>query len=203
MAPVSGAKDRARTLGGAHLADLSHLRDPTVCGIAVEVGPHHQAAMNTPQRCWRSAVLYIRLCFWRRAVPCSGGNIWPAGRILNAALQLQAEPALPGRCLSPNIVLDLVLIAGCRMGVAVAIATDISASWCPSSLPCAFWMWWRTITVRDGKGSARAQKDLWSVSSTRWPARTGIQNMVISLSNVLVQVKITAAALLWQVAAHI
>lgn len=120
-----GAKDRE----GAHTAVHTSLALSailgailTVCGIAVSRAL--LTAMNTPAEVLEDAVLYMRLYF--------GGVLFSvvynmAAGILNAAGNSKRSLLYLGVASITNIVLDLVLIAGCKMGVAgAAIATDIS-----------------------------------------------------------------------------
>ena len=120
-----GAKDRE----GAHTAVHTSLALSailgailTVCGIAVSRAL--LTAMNTPAEVLEDAVLYMRLYF--------GGVLFSvvynmAAGILNAAGNSKRSLLYLGAASITNIVLDLVLIAGCKMGVAgAAIATDIS-----------------------------------------------------------------------------
>ena len=120
-----GAKDRE----GAHTAVHTSLALSailgailTVCGVAVSRAL--LTAMNTPAEVLEDAVLYMRLYF--------GGVLFSvvynmAAGILNAAGNSKRSLLYLGVASITNIVLDLVLIAGCKMGVAgAAIATDIS-----------------------------------------------------------------------------
>ena len=106
----------------------------TVCGIAVSRAL--LTAMNTPAEVLEDAVLYMRLYF--------GGVLFSvvynmAAGILNAASSNSKRSLLYlGVASITNIVLDLILIAGCKMGVAgAAIATDISQL-VSCVLSCAF-----------------------------------------------------------------
>ena len=120
-----GAKDRE----GAHTAVHTSLALSailgailTVCGIAVSRAL--LTAMNTPAEVLEDAVLYMRLYF--------GGVLFSvvynmAAGILNAAGNSKRSLLYLGVASITNIVLDLVLIAGCKMGVAgAAIATVVS-----------------------------------------------------------------------------
>ena len=108
-----------------------------------------------------------------------------AAGILNAAGNSQRSLIYLGCASITNIILDLVLIAGLRMGVeGAAIATDISQL-VSCILSLRFLMRVEDdyrVTLRkirpDAKMSARI---------IRVGLPTGIQNMVISFSNVLVQ----------------
>ena len=109
-----GAKDRE----GAHTAVHTSLALSailgailTVCGIAVSRAL--LTAMNTPAEVLEDAVLYMRLYF--------GGVLFSvvynmAAGILNAAGNSKRSLLYLGAASITNIVLDLVLIAGCKMG---------------------------------------------------------------------------------------
>ena len=120
-----GAKDRE----GAHIAVHTSLALSailgailTVCGVAVSRAL--LTAMNTPAEVLEDAVLYMRLYF--------GGVLFSvvynmAAGILNAAGNSKRSLLYLGAASITNIVLDLVLIAGCKMGVAgAAIATVLA-----------------------------------------------------------------------------
>ena len=132
-----GAKDRE----GAHTAVHTSLALSailgailTVCGIAVSRAL--LTAMNTPAEVLEDAVLYMRLYF--------GGVLFSvvynmAAGILNAAEQLQAEPALPGRCLHhQHRPRPCSRSPDARWAWPVRPLPPISASWCPVCSPCAF-----------------------------------------------------------------
>ena len=181
-----GAKDRE----GAHTAVHTSLALSailgailTVCGIAVSRAL--LTAMNTPAEVLEDAVLYIRLYF--------GGVLFSvvynmAAGILNAAGNSKRSLLYLGVASVTNIVLDLVLIAGCKMGVAgAAIATDIS-----QLVSCVLSLRFLMRVEDDYRVTAkevRVHKKM-AVRIIKVGLPTGIQNMVISLSNVLVQVSV-------------
>ena len=181
-----GAKDRE----GAHTAVHTSLALSailgailTVCGIAVSRAL--LTAMNTPAEVLEDAVLYMRLYF--------GGVLFSvvynmAAGILNAAGNSKRSLLYLGAASITNIVLDLVLIAGCKMGVAgAAIATDIS-----QLVSCVLSLRFLMRVEDDYRVTAkevRVHKQM-AVRIIKVGLPTGIQNMVISLSNVLVQVSV-------------
>ena len=131
------------------------------------------------------AVLYMRLYF--------GGVLFSvvynmAAGILNAAGNSKRSLLYLGAASITNIVLDLVLIAGCKMGVAgAAIATDIS-----QLVSCVLSLRFLMRVEDDYRVTAkevRVHKKM-AVRIIKVGLPTGIQNMVISLSNVLVQVSV-------------
>lgn len=154
-----------------------------MCGIAVSRAL--LTAMNTPAEVLEDAVLYMRLYF--------GGVLFSvvynmAAGILNAAGNSKRSLLYLGAASITNIVLDLVLIAGCKMGVAgAAIATDIS-----QLVSCVLSLRFLMRVEDDYRVTAkevRVHKKM-AVRIIKVGLPTGIQNMVISLSNVLVQVSV-------------
>ena len=155
----------------------------TVGGVAC--GRALLVAMNTPAEVLADAVTYIRIYF--------GGVLFSvvynmAAGILNAAGNSKRSLLYLGVASITNIVLDLVLIAGCRMGVAgAAIATDIS-----QLVSCVLSLRFLMRVEDDYRVTAkevRVHKKM-AVRIIKVGLPTGIQNMVISLSNVLVQVSV-------------
>ena len=183
-----GAKDRE----GAHTAVHTSLALSailgailTVCGIAVSRAL--LTAMNTPAEVLEDAVLYMRLYF--------GGVLFSvvynmAAGILNAAGNSKRSLLYLGVASVTNIVLDLVLIAGCKMGVAgAAIATDIS-----QLVSCVLSLRFLMRVEDDYRVTAkevRVHKKM-AVRIIKVGLPTGIQNMVISFSNVLVQASVNS-----------
>ena len=178
-----GAKDRE----GAHTAVHTSLALSailgtilTVCGIAVSRAL--LTAMNTPAEVLEDAVLYIRLYF--------GGVLFSVvynmtAGILNAAGNSRRSLVYLAAASVTNIVLDLVLIAGLKMGVAgAAIATDLS-----QLVSCVLSL--RFLMKTDDAchvelSGIRLHRSM-AGRIIRVGLPTGIQNMVISISNVLVQ----------------
>ena len=155
----------------------------TVGGVAC--GRALLVAMNTPAEVLADAVTYIRIYF--------GGVLFSvvynmAAGILNAAGNSKRSLLYLGVASITNIVLDLVLIAGCKMGVAgAAIATDIS-----QLVSCVLSLRFLMRVEDDYRVTAkevRVHKKM-AVRIIKVGLPTGIQNMVISLSNVLVQVSV-------------
>ena len=155
----------------------------TVGGVAC--GRALLVAMNTPAEVLADAVTYIRIYF--------GGVLFSVvynmtAGILNAAGNSKRSLLYLGVASITNIVLDLVLIAGCKMGVAgAAIATDIS-----QLVSCVLSLRFLMRVEDDYRVTAkevRVHKKM-AVRIIKVGLPTGIQNMVISLSNVLVQVSV-------------
>ena len=181
-----GAGDHKETREAVHTA----LAIAVVMGLLLTVGGVAcgralLVAMNTPAEVLADAVTYIRIYF--------GGVLFSvvynmAAGILNAAGNSKRSLLYLGAASITNIVLDLVLIAGCKMGVAgAAIATDIS-----QLVSCVLSLRFLMRVEDDYRVMAkevRVHKKM-AVRIIKVGLPTGIQNMVISLSNVLVQVSV-------------
>ena len=139
-------------------------------------------AMNTPAEVMGDAVTYLRLYF--------GGVLFSVvynmtAGILNAAGNSRRSLVYLAAASVTNIVLDLVLIAGLKMGVAgAAIATDLS-----QLVSCVLSL--RFLMKTDDAchvelSGIRLHRSM-AGRIIRVGLPTGIQNMVISISNVLVQ----------------
>ena len=125
VAQYLGAKDRE----DAQIAVHTSLAIAAILGVVLTVGGILVCRsllvwMNTPAEVLEDAVTYMRIYF--------GGVLFSviynmAAGILNAAGNSQRSLIYLGCASITNIILDLVLIAGLRMGVeGAAIATDIS-----------------------------------------------------------------------------
>ena len=181
-----GAGDHKETREAVHTA----LAIAVVMGLLLTVGGVAcgralLVAMNTPAEVLADAVTYIRIYF--------GGVLFSVvynmtAGILNAAGNSKRSLLYLGVASITNIVLDLVLIAGCKMGVAgAAIATDIS-----QLVSCVLSLRFLMRVEDDYRVTAkevRVHKKM-AVRIIKVGLPTGIQNMVISLSNVLVQVSV-------------
>ena len=183
-----GAKDRE----GAHTAVHTSLALSailgtilTVCGIAVSRAL--LTAMNTPAEVLEDAVLYIRLYF--------GGVLFSVvynmtAGILNAAGNSRRSLVYLAWASVTNIVLDLVFIVIFRMGVAgAAIATDISQL--VSCVLSLRFLMKSEDACRVELSAIRLHRKM-AGRMIRVGLPTGIQNMVISFSNVLVQASVNS-----------
>ena len=183
-----GAKDRE----GAHTAVHTSLALSailgailTVCGIAVSRAL--LTAMNTPAEVLEDAVLYIRLYF--------GGVLFSVvynmtAGILNAAGNSRRSLVYLAWASVTNIVLDLVFIVGLRMGVAgAAIATDLSQL--VSCVLSLRFLMKSEDACRVELSAIRLHRKM-AGRIIRGGLPTGIQNMVISFSNVLVQASVNS-----------
>ena len=183
-----GAKDRE----GAHTAVHTSLALSailgailTVCGIAVSRAL--LTAMNTPAEVLEDAVLYMRLYF--------GGVLFSvvynmAAGILNAAGNSRRSLVYLAWASVTNIVLDFVFIVGLRMGVAgAAIATDLSQL--VSCVLSLRFLMKSEDACRVELSAIRLHRKM-AGRIIRVGLPTGIQNMVISFSNVLVQASVNS-----------
>ncbi len=186
VAQFLGAKDRKE----AQLAVHTSLAIAVVMGLVLTIGGIAcgralLVAMNTPAEVLGDAVTYIRIYF--------GGVLFSvvynmAAGILNAAGNSRRSLIYLAWASVTNIVLDLVFIVGLKMGVAgAAIATDISQL-VSCVLSLRFLMQVNDdyrVTLRQ----IRLHKRM-AARIIRVGLPTGIQNMVISFSNVLVQASV-------------
>ena len=138
--------------------------------------------MDTPAEVLEDAVTYMQIYF--------GGVLFSvvynmAAGILNAAGNSQRSLLYLGIASGTNILLDLVLIAGLKMGVAgAAIATDVS-----QLVSCVLSLGFLMRVNDDCRVTAKEIKVHKKMAARiiKVGLPTGIQNMVISLSNILVQ----------------
>lgn len=180
----------ARKSAKVHTAVHTSFAIALILGIILTIGGIWSAWpmiqwMHTPEEVMGDSAVYLQIYF--------GGVIFNvlynmASGILNAVGN--SKRSLFYLCCASvtNIVLDLVLVIGLRMGVAgAAIATDIS-QFVSSMLAIAYLM--RTkedyqLVLR----KIRIQKKM-AVHIIKIGLPAGIQNMVISLSNVLLQASV-------------
>ena len=178
-----GAKDKKETRIAVHTS----LAIAAILGLILTVGGIAVSRsllvwMNTPEEVLGDAVTYMKLYF--------GGVLFSvvynmAAGILNAAGNSRRSVLYLACASITNIILDLVLIAGLKMGVAgAAIATDIS-----QLVSCVLSLRFLMKVDADYKVELSAIRPDQRMTSRiiRIGLPTGIQNMVISFSNVLVQ----------------
>ncbi len=186
VAQFIGAKDNKSTHDAVHTAFFI----ATVLGIVLTVGgvifsPTILRLMNTPDDVIKDSVTYLRLY--------SCGLIFNvlynmAAGILNAAGNSKRSLIYLAYASVTNIVLDLILIGVLKMGVAgAAIATDIS-----QVVSCMLAMKFLMnisenyrVNIRQISFNKKMAKRVIKIGLP-----TGIQNMVISFSNILVQASI-------------
>ena len=188
VAQYLGAKDRADTQLAVHTA----LAISVVMGLILTIGGVACGRallewMNTPAEVLEDAVTYIRIYF--------GGVLFSVvynmiAGILNAAGNSRRSLIYLAYASLTNILLDLVFIVGLKMGVAgAAIATDIS-----QLVSCLLSLRFLLrveddyrVRLRDIRLHGRM-----ALRIIRVGLPTGIQNMVISFSNVLVQASVNS-----------
>ena len=188
VAQYLGAKDRADTQLAVHTA----LAISVVMGLILTIGGVACGRallewMNTPAEVLEDAVTYIRIYF--------GGVLFSVvynmiAGILNAAGNSRRSLIYLAYASLTNILLDLIFIVGLKMGVAgAAIATDIS-----QLVSCLLSLRFLLrveddyrVRLRDIRLHGRM-----ALRIIRVGLPTGIQNMVISFSNVLVQASVNS-----------
>lgn len=188
VAQYLGAKDREDAQRAVHTA----LALAVLLGLILTIGGILVSralltAMDTPAEVLEDAVTYMQIYF--------GGVLFSivynmAAGILNAAGNSQRSLLYLGIASGTNILLDLVLIAGLRMGVAgAAIATDIS-----QLVSCVLALRFLMRVQDDYRVTAREIRvhGKMAVRIIKVGLPTGIQNMVISFSNVLVQASVNS-----------
>lgn len=138
--------------------------------------------MNTPEEVLTDAVTYLRLY--------SAGMVFNvvynmAAGILNAAGNSKRSLGYLAIASVTNLILDLVFIVGMKTGIAgAAIATNIG-----QMISCLLAIWFLVRTQTDYKVYLNKIKIHKSTAELiiKIGLPTGFQNMVISLSNILVQ----------------
>ena len=183
VAQYLGAKDREDAQRAVHTA----LALAVLLGLILTIGGILVSralltAMDTPAEVLEDAVTYMQIYF--------GGVLFSvvynmAAGILNAAGNSQRSLLYLGIASGTNILLDLVLIAGLKMGVAgAAIATDVS-----QLVSCVLSLGFLMRVNDDYRVTAKEIKVHKKMAARiiKVGLPTGIQNMVISLSNILVQ----------------
>lgn len=138
--------------------------------------------MNTPEEVLTDAVTYLRLY--------SAGMVFNviynmAAGILNAAGNSKRSLGYLAIASVTNLILDLVFIVGMKMGIAgAAIATNIG-----QMISCVLAIWFLVRAQTDYKVYFNKIKIHKSTAGLiiKIGLPTGFQNMVISLSNILVQ----------------
>lgn len=141
--------------------------------------------MNTPDDVLADSVTYLQIYF--------GGVLFNvlynmASGILNAAGNTKRSLLYLGYASITNIILDIILVEVCDMGVAgAAIATDISQL--VSSILAIVYLTRIKADYRIQLNKIRIHK-VHAMQIIRVGLPAGIQNMVISFSNVLVQASV-------------
>ena len=176
VAQYLGAKDRKEAQEAVHTS----LALAAILGLILTVGGilisrSLLMAMDTPAEVLEDAVTYMQIYF--------GGVLFSvvynmAAGILNAAGNSQRSLLYLGIASGTNILLDLVLIAGLKMGVAgAAIATDVS-----QLVSCVLSLGFLMRVNDDYRVTAKEIKVHKKMAARiiKVGLPTGIQNMVIS-----------------------
>lgn len=181
-----GAGDTKRVHRAVHTAaTIALLLGVMLTGAGIALSRVLLVAMDTPTAVLNDSVLYLRIY--------AGGFLFNvvynmATGILNAAGNSRRPLLYLGAASVTNIVLDLVLIEGCKMGVAgAAVATDVSQL--ISCLLAVSYLLRVKSDYRIRVKSLCLDGDM-ARRIVRVGLPTGIQNMVISFSNVLVQTSV-------------
>ena len=183
IAQYYGANDKKRVQDAVHTTlAIAVVTGAILSIVGIVASPLLLQWMGTPKEVMPNSVLYLRIFF--------GGLVFNviynmAAGILNAVGNSKRSLIYLAIASVSNIVLDLVFVMGLHMGVAgVAIATDIS-----QVLSSIFIL--RFLTRVDEPYRAELKKIRWDVPMANRIIKiglpTGIQNMVISFSNVLIQ----------------
>ncbi|MDO4293061.1 MAG: MATE family efflux transporter [Eubacteriales bacterium] len=178
-----GAQNREGVQDAVHTA----LSIAALLGVALSVAgillsPQLLEWMRTPEEVMKESVAYLRIY--------SAGLVFNviynmAAGILNAVGNSRRSLLYLAVASVTNIVLDLVLVAGLSMGVAgAAVATDISQAL--SGFLTILFLIRVPQSYQVKLGRLGIKKEM-AGKIVRVGLPTGIQNMVISFSNVLVQ----------------
>lgn len=183
IAQYYGADDRQRVQDAVHTAlAIAVIAGVIFTVVGIVLSPVLLRWMGTPEEVMPSSILYLRIFF--------GGILFNviynmSAGILNAVGNSKRSLLYLAIASVSNIILDLVFVVGLKMGVAgVAIATDIS-----QLLSSIFIL--RFLVKVDESYRVDLRKIRLHVPLAKKILKiglpTGIQNMVISFSNVLIQ----------------
>ncbi len=183
IAQYYGASDKQRVQDAVHTTlAIAVVAGAIISIVGMSASPVLLRWMGTPGEVMPNSVLYLRIFF--------GGLVFNviynmAAGILNAVGNSKRSLIYLAIASGSNIILDLVFVVGLKMGVAgVAIATDIS-----QVLSSIFIL--RFLIRVDEVYRADLKKVRWNSMMAKRIIKiglpTGIQNMVISFSNVLIQ----------------
>ena len=181
-----GAKSKQGVQDTLHTGvALSLVLGAVVMTLGYSLGPKILGLMNTPESCMDDAVLYIKIYF----AGAIASMLYNMGAGILRAMGDSRRPTmfLMAAC-GVNIVLDILCVVVLKLGVAgAAIATDIS-----QLVSCVLSLRFLIKSTDDCRvipREIRLHKKM-AARIIRVGLPTGIQNMVISLSNVLVQVSV-------------
>ena len=181
-----GAKDKE----GVHKAVHTAMTISIILGLILTAGGilfsrKLLVMMNTPAEILDDAACYLRIysygLIFNVVYNMAAGILNAAGNSRRSLMYLAAAAVV-------NIFMDLLLIAGLKIGVAgAAIATNFS-----QAISCILALWFLFRVPADYRISL---KSLWihkamALRIIQIGLPTGIQNMVISFSNILIQASI-------------
>ena len=181
-----GAKDKE----GVHKAVHTAMTISIILGLILTAGGilfsrKLLVMMNTPAEILNDAACYLRIysygLIFNVVYNMAAGILNAAGNSRRSLMYLAAAAVV-------NIFMDLLLIAGLKIGVAgAAIATNFSQA---ISCILALWFLFRVpADYRISLKSLRIHKAM-ALRIIQIGLPTGIQNMVISFSNILIQASI-------------
>lgn len=178
-----GAKDKENIEAAVHTAlAVSVLLGAVLTAAGIFFTPQLLIWMRTPEDVMEESVLYLKIY--------SGGLIFNiiynmAAGILNAVGNSKRSLLYLAIASAVNIALDFILIPGLQMGVAgAAIATD-----CSQAVSCILSLAFLMRVQADYRVSLKKIrfKKAMVIKIVKIGLPAGIQNMVISLSNVIMQ----------------
>ena len=188
VAQFLGAKDNKATQDAVHTAFFIAI----ILGIVLTIGgviftPTILRLMGTPDDVINDSITYLRLyscgLIFNVVYNMSAGILNAAGNSKRSLIYLAYASVT-------NIILDIVLISFLRMGVAgAAIATDISQV--VSCILALIFLMKINDSYRVNLRKIKCHRKM-AIRIVKIGLPTGIQNMVISFSNILVQASINS-----------
>lgn len=183
IAQYYGANDKEKVQEAVHTTlAIAIVTGLILTVVGIMASPLLLRWMGTPEEVMGKSILYLRIFFLGLVFNVIYNM---AAGILNAVGNSRRSLIYLAIASVSNIILDLVFVVGLKMGVAgVAIATDIS-----QLLSSIFIL--RFLIKAEDNYRVDLRKIHWHVSMANKIIKiglpTGIQNMVISFSNVLIQ----------------
>lgn len=188
IAQYYGAKNRDGLQRALHTAYAFSAAFGILAGVVgVLATPAILQMMKTPDNLMTDSKLYVQIYFSGLIFIC----IYNIGSAILRAIGDSKRPLYYLMiCCGINIVLDLVLVLGCRMGVlGVAVGTLISQG--ISAVLVTRALMYHTEDMKLDLRKLRLEKDL-LLNMLKIGLPTGIQSSLYNLSNILVQAAINA-----------
>ena len=188
IAQFIGAREEEDVSRSVHTAMVL----ATVCGgimtvLGIATAPWLLRVMDTPAETMQDSVLYLRLVFLSM-IPGMVYNMGSA--ILRAAGDAKHPLSFLILCCLVNVVLDLLLVCGFRMGVAgVAVATSL-AQLISAVLVCAFLAKSRE-SYRLDRRLLRADRRILR-RTVRIGLPTGFQSVLYAVSNMIITASVNS-----------